>query len=215
MSAVVDAPAEQVRAARAALAAGEVAILPTDTVYGLAAALDLPEGVEALYRLKGRPRSEPCQVLVLSPATLAALLAALDPVIGHAARHLLPGPATCIVDDPTGRFAAAAGDAPGSVGLRAPRVTGALAEVEELLVATSANEPGGADPALLEHVPEAIAAACGAAVDAGPLPGTASSVVDLRPIAAGGPARLVRAGPDPERVAEALAEVEVLLAIGG
>lgn len=210
----VDAPADQVRAARAALAAGEVAIVPTDTVYGLAAALDVPEGVDALYRLKGRPRSEPCQVLVFSPRILSELLRRLDPVVGHAARRLLPGPATCLVDDPARRFAAVAGDAPGSMGLRAPCVTGALAEVDELLAATSANEPGGVDPALLGEIPEAMTAGCGAVVDAGLLPGVASSVVDLRPIAAGGPARLVRAGPDPERVAEALAEVEVLLALG-
>jgi L-threonylcarbamoyladenylate synthase len=47
------------------------------------------------------------------------------------------------------------------------------------VVATSANEPGGASPTTLDEVPARIRAACGAEVDAGPLPGTPSTVLDL------------------------------------
>ncbi len=192
---------------RAALVAGGVAVVPTDTVYGLAAALDSPEGIAALYALKGRPRSQPCQVLIYAPGPLEDALAALDPGIRAAALALLPGPATCLVPDPRGRYAAAAGDAPGSVGLRAPAMPAFLAALDIALVATSANHPGGADPATLDAVPSDLREGAAAELDLGALPGTASAVVDLRPLAEGAGARLLRPGPDPEGVAGALGAV--------
>ena len=100
-------------ALRRALLAGRVAVVPTDTVYGLAAALDVPAGVAALYALKGRPRSQPCQVLLFGPALLDEAMAALDPLTRAAAAGLLPGPVTCLVPDPAGRYAAASGETPG------------------------------------------------------------------------------------------------------
>jgi L-threonylcarbamoyladenylate synthase len=198
-----------VAALREALLAGGVAVVPTDTVYGLAAALDSPAGIDALYAIKGRPRAQPCQVLVYSPELLDAALAALDARTAAAARALLPGPATCLVPDPSGRYAAAAGDAPGAVGVRAPRVEGPLAGLGIALVATSANDPGGPDPDLVERVPERLRDAVAVVVDEGRLPGTASAVVDLRPVANGGDAALVREGPDPEAVARALGALGV------
>ena len=59
---------------------------------------------------------------------------------------------------------------------------GAIAALDLPLVATSANHPGGADPASVGDVPGDLRAAV-LAVDAGALPGTASAVVDLRPVA--------------------------------
>lgn len=194
-----------VAAARRALARGEVALLPTDTVYGLAAALDVPAGVAALYALKGRPRAQPCQVLLCAPDLLEAALAALPDAVARAARALLPGPATCLVPDPAGRYAAAAGAQPGSVGLRAPVLPPGFAALDLPLVATSANHPGGPDPRRPADVPADVRAGVGATVDLGALPGVASAVVDLREVGAGGPAVLVRPGPDPAATAGALA----------
>jgi L-threonylcarbamoyladenylate synthase len=183
-----------------------VALVPTDTVYGLAAALDVPAGVDALYALKGRPRSQPCQVLLIGPASLAGALDALSPRLREVAGALLPGPVTCLVPDPAHRYAAAAGGSPGTVGLRAPRMEGAALGLDIPMVATSANHPGGTDPARVTDVPADLRAGC-AVVDAGPLPGTASAVVDLRPVDGGGDAVLVRPGPDPASLARALAAV--------
>lgn len=192
-------------ALRAALQAGGVAVVPTDTVYGLAAALDVPAGVEALYALKGRPRSQPCQVLIYAPGLLRSALDALEPPVRAAAAALLPGPVTCLVPDPAGRYAAAAGGAPGSVGLRAPVAPAPLGGLDLPLVATSANHPGGPDPDRLEAVPGDLRAGAAAELDLGRLPGTASAVVDLRPVASGAAARLLRAGPDPVALAGVLA----------
>jgi L-threonylcarbamoyladenylate synthase len=207
----VGATAAEVDVLRAALVAGEVAVVPTDTVYGLAAALESEAGVAALYALKGRPRSQPCQALLFSPALLEQALAPLSGVLLIAARALLPGPATCLLPDPAGRYRAAAGAEPGRVGLRAPVTEGALAALDLPLVATSANDPGGADPATLADVPPRLRDGAGAALDAGRLPGTASAVVDLVPLAAGRPARLVRSGPDPAAVARTLRSVGAAL----
>lgn len=190
------------------LLAGGVALVPTDTVYGLAAALDVPAGVAALYALKGRPRTQPMQVLLFHRRLLDEALAALDPVTGAAAAALLPGPVTCLVPDPAGRYGAAAGDSPGTVGLRAPRMEGAIAALEVPLVATSANHPSGSDPASVGDVPGDLRAAV-LTVDAGALPGTASAVVDLRPVPGGGDAVLVRPGPDPEALRRTLSAAGV------
>ncbi len=195
----------------ASLASGGTALLPTDTVYGLAAALESEVGVDALYRLKDRPRSQPCQVLLLGDAPREAALEALSDHERRAAGALLPGPSTCIVADPAGTYARAAGEAVGSVGLRAPAMDGELAGLRLPLVATSANEPGGPDPATVDAVPARLRAAVSEVWDAGRLPGIASAVVDLRPLAEGAPARLVRDGPDPAAVRAVLAGVGVAL----
>lgn len=186
---------------QAKLADGSVALLPTDTVYGLAAALDAPAGIDALYRLKGRDRRQPCQVLIYSPTALDEALAPLDALAAAAARVLLPGPATCLIADPTGRYAAAAGAAAGSAGIRAPRMTGPWDALATPLVATSANEPGERDPREVTDVPKRIRTAVDVVVDTGPLPGIASTVVDLREP---GRATLIRPGPDPDGVAARL-----------
>lgn len=204
-----------VPALRESLLAGGLAIVPTDTVYGLACALDSPEGVEALYALKGRPREQACQVLFYAPAILDEALAPLDEQTAKAVRALLPGPATCLVPDPAERFAAAAGQAPGTVGLRMPEMTGAIADLDIPLVATSANDPGGRDPATVDDVPATVRAAVSATIDLGRLTPVPSAVVDLRDVADDGFVWLLRPGPHPERVVEALAAVGVGLASRG
>lgn len=205
--------AAQVAAARTALMAGEVAIVPTDTVYGLAAALDSPTGVQALYALKGRARSQPCQVLVYSERLLAQALVPLDALTSRVVRALLPGPTTCIVPDPTGRYGAATGDRPGTVGLRAPLMTGAILDLDIPLVATSANDPGAADPAAVSQIAPRLRE--GAFVlDAGVAPGTSSAVIDLCQIVEGGAARLIRPGRSPETVIRALQAAGVSVADG-
>jgi len=185
---------EDVDALRDALLAGGVALVPTDTVYGLAAALDSPAGVDRLYALKGRPRDQPCQVIVLGPQ-LDEVIASAPSGVRRVLAELLPGPVTCIIPDPAGRFAAASGGRPGSVGVRAPVVDGPLVDLGLPLVATSANDPGGRDPARVEDVPADIRAGLDAVLDAGTLPGTASAVLDLRD-AETGRAMLIRPGPD-------------------
>jgi hypothetical protein len=95
---------------------------------------------------------------------------------------LLPGPYTLVLPNPAGRFTWLAGENPYSIGARVPDLpqpARAVLDQVGLVAATSANLHGGPDPARLEDVPDEIAAAAGALLDAGELPGTPSTVLDL------------------------------------
>jgi L-threonylcarbamoyladenylate synthase len=98
------------------------------------------------------------------------------------ARALLPGPYTLVLPNPARRFRWLCGATPEAIGLRVPALppeSRAVVERAGVLAATSANLHGGPDPARLEDVPREILDGCGAVVDAGELPGTPSTVVDL------------------------------------
>ena len=149
-----------------ALRAGEVVILPTDTVYGIAA---LPGHEAKLAELKGRERSQPIALLA---ADVDALLAAVPGLPEDLLRALLPGAYTLVLSDPRG----------GTVGVRVPDLPEAARAVVAavgVVAATSANEHGGPDPRSLDDVPARLRAAAAAVVDAGTLPGTPSTVLDL------------------------------------
>ena len=171
-----------VDAAVAALRAGRLVVLPTDTVYGLAADGESESAARALYAAKGRDAIQPTAVLFASVDVLVERVPELPAAAVEAVRTLLPGPFTLIVENPARRYAWLNPQRPDAIGLRVPAVTGAPRAVLEALgavVATSANLPGGADPRRLEDVPPEIAAAADVAIDGGELPGTPSTVVDL------------------------------------
>ena len=162
----------------AALRAGRAVVLPTDTVYGLCT---LPEHQDVLYELKGRDRSKPVALVAADVDAFVGAVPGLDPaVLGQ----YLPGPYTLVFGD---------------VGVRVPNLppeADAVVRAVGVVAATSANLSGGPDPRRVEDIPEEIRAACGAIVDAGELPGVASTVIDLT----GKEPRVLRqgAGPLPE-----------------
>jgi L-threonylcarbamoyladenylate synthase len=166
----------------AALRAGQTVILPTDTVYGLCADAYREAPVRRLARLKGRDESVPTALLA---ADLDAILDAVPELRGRAAvmcRKLVPGPYTLIVPNPASRFRWLTGANPLAIGIRVPDLPDeARAVVERVgcVAATSANVHGGRDPARVEDIPDELTDAAAAIVDVGPLPGTASTVVDL------------------------------------
>src|SRR5690348_12188690 len=71
---VVADRAEGIRAATAALAKGELAVIPTDTVYGLAADAFTPAAVTALQAARGSGRGVPPPVLIGSRRAAFALI---------------------------------------------------------------------------------------------------------------------------------------------
>jgi tRNA threonylcarbamoyl adenosine modification protein (Sua5/YciO/YrdC/YwlC family) len=202
--------AAAVDAAVAALRRGELAVIPTDTVYGLAAAADRPEAVRRLYELKGRSSDQPSALVV---GDLALLLELVPELAAHAgaevARALLPGPYTLVLPNPARRFAWLAGSTPDAIGVRVPAVAGPAADVlagAGAIAATSANLPGRPEPRRLAELAPELAAGCAALLDGGELPGTPSTVLDFT----GAEPRVVREGAASsaealQRVAEALA----------
>jgi L-threonylcarbamoyladenylate synthase len=176
-----------------ALRAGLPVVLPFDTVYGLAAEPHDVESTRRLYELKGRPPAQPTALVAASVDALRALLPELDT---SRAWHLLPGPLTLVVPNPTHRFRWLTGTNPDALGVRVPDLPGTTREIVAsvgAVVATSANLPGGPDPRRFEDVPETIRAGAAAAVDGGEVPGTPSTVVDLT----GPEPRILREGAVP------------------
>jgi len=170
---------KDVHAAVAAIRARRPVILPTDTVYGLCAWPFRPEPVERVYRLKGRDASKPIALLA---ADLESLLEALPELDLTLTEGLLPGPYTLIVPNPARRFPWLTGDNPNTIGVRVPELPAGSSQVigeVGIVCATSANAAGGPNPRRVEDIPEDIRNACGAIVDAGELPGTPSTVLDL------------------------------------
>jgi L-threonylcarbamoyladenylate synthase len=166
----------------AAIRAGQLVVLPTDTVYGLCCDGYREPPFRRLAKLKGRPEGMPTALLA---AGLDVVLDAIPELRGRTAvvaRALLPGPYTLVLPNPARRFRWLCGTTPEAIGLRVPALppeSRAVVEQAGLLAATSANLHGGADAARLEDVPPEIIDACGAVVDGGELPGTPSTVVDL------------------------------------
>ena len=187
---------------------GKLAVLPTDTVYGLVCSASHREPAADLYRLKGREAIQPTAVLFAAVEVLPRYLPELDGRMLAIARALLPGPYTLVVPDPAGRFAWLTEGRPGSIGVRVPALSGVAAAALDRIgavVATSANLPGGPDPRTLGEVPAEILAGVAAAVDGGDLPGTPSTVIDLL----GDEPVILRAGAgDPATLLARLAAVQ-------
>jgi L-threonylcarbamoyladenylate synthase len=163
----------------ACVAAGGVAVFPADTVYGLACDPESESAVRRLYELKGRPAQQPAAVMFFSLPRLLEALPELGPNTRTLLERLLPGAFTVLVDNPRGRFPLA-GAAPGAplLGLRVPAATG-LEAVRVPVLQSSANLSGGADARTVGDVPDAIRDGADLVLDAGELPGVASTIVDL------------------------------------
>jgi L-threonylcarbamoyladenylate synthase len=163
------------------IAVGGVAVFPADTVYGLACEPDIPEAVRRLYALKGRRPDKPAAVMFFQRDLALAALPELGEATRAAVEALLPGALTLLLPNPAGRFALAGGG--DTLGLRVPALPPELAALEAVrwpVLQSSANHAGGADARALDEVPEAIRREADLVLDGGPLPGTPSTVVDLR-----------------------------------
>ena len=168
--------------AAAAIRDGRLAIVPTDTVYGLATTPFAEDAVRGLYAAKGRMEQQPTALVVRDLELLLECLPELGDGPERVARALLPGPYTLIVPNPSRRFPWLTGSRPETIGVRIPGVAGVARDVLDRagsMVATSANLPGGPDPHTLADVPEQLRLAAAALVDGGELPGTPSTVLDL------------------------------------
>jgi L-threonylcarbamoyladenylate synthase len=192
----------------AAIRAGKLAVLPTDTVYGLAADPDAEAAVRELSRAKGRDERQPIALVAADLDSLFARVPELDDRATAIVRALLPGAYTLVLPNPGRRYPWLAGARRDTIGVRVLGSAGPGREVLEqvgAVAATSANLTGEPDPCTLAGVPEAIRAVAAALLDGGELPGTPSTVLDLT----GPEPRVLREGAVP--AAEALRLVASVL----
>jgi L-threonylcarbamoyladenylate synthase len=156
--------------------------------------------VRRLYALKRRRPDKPAAVLFFEREQAFAALPDLGPRTFRLLDRLLPGGVTALLPNPERRFPLACGPAPTTLGLRVPALPPAVAALEAVghpVLQSSANEAGGPDARRLDDVPAAIRRAADLVLDGGELPGTPSTVVDLRRYEAEGEWAVLREGAVP------------------
>ena len=173
---------EDVETFERCIAVGGVAVFPADTVYGLATEPDSREGVDRLYRLKGRPSDRPAAVMFFQLDGALAAIPELGERTRAAVERLLPGALTLVLPNPGRRYPLACGPEPERLGLRVPLLEGALAPLAAVgwpVLQSSANRSGEPDARRVADIDERVRAGVDLVLDAGELPGTPSTVVDL------------------------------------
>ena len=192
--------ADDVETFERCISVGGVAIFPADTVYGLATGPDSREGVERLYRLKGRLPDKPAAVMFFQVESALAALPELGERTRAAVECLLPGPVTVLLPNPAHRFPLACATDPDRLGIRVPALEGELeplAAVSWPVLQSSANRAGGADARRVEDVDAELRAGADLVLDGGALPGTPSTVLDLSAWEKDGTFEVVREGALP------------------
>ncbi|HYI61335.1 MAG TPA: L-threonylcarbamoyladenylate synthase [Acidimicrobiales bacterium] len=163
-----------------ALRAGEPVVLPTDTVYGVAALPTVPGATDRLFALKDRRPGAPLAVLVADFAQAAAVAGPLPPPADRLARALWPGPLTLVLPRAEAVRAWALGGDNATIGVRCPdhRLVRALAARVGPIATTSANRHGQPTPATAAAAAAALTGPVAVVADGGTLAGAASTVVD-------------------------------------
>lgn len=168
---------------------GEIAIFPTDTLYGIACDPDDAEAAERIHELKGRPPKKPSAVMYFSLERLLADIGGdLDAKTLNLVEQLFPGPFTLVVANHGRRFLPACAGSPEKLGLRVPKLAPAiepLGAVEIPVMQTSANRSGAPDATAVEDIDPAILSAVDLVIDGGPLLGYGSTVADVSELEAG------------------------------
>jgi L-threonylcarbamoyladenylate synthase len=183
---------EGLDSASAALRRGELVVLPTDTVYGVAADAFNPGAVDALLAAKGRGRDMPVPVLVANAEMLAALVGELPESAKALTEAFWPGALTLVVRH-TPHLSWDLGDARGTVAVRMPDDDLALDLIARTgpLAVSSANRTGHPPATTMLDARLQLGAAVAVYLDGGPRPSaTPSSIVDLT----GEAPRLLREG---------------------
>ncbi len=152
-----------------ALARGELVVIPTETVYGLAADPRVPGAVERIYGAKERPESKPIPFLAADVEQVAARGAAMEPAAVRLMRRFWPGPLTLVLKTP-GRF----------VGFRVPDYPVTLSllwRAKSVLAVTSANISGDQPALTAAEAAAALGEKVSLVLDAGASPGGVPSTV--------------------------------------
>jgi L-threonylcarbamoyladenylate synthase len=161
------------------LASGRVVVIPTDTVYGVAASLSHPEALRRIFALKGRDPGKPLPVLVSSAGALDGLTLDLDPDIALLLQEFWPGPLTVAVQGPLNLPREVVAE-DGTIGVRLPNHLLAIELIERCggaVACTSANASGDAPAHTAQDAVAALGSGVDGAVNGGVAPGGVPSTV--------------------------------------
>lgn len=169
------------RQAKVAIGRNEVVVIPTDTVYGIAADAFSPKGVANLLAAKGRGRATPPPVLMANLQTLDALAQAPSVLVRQLAEEFWPGALTIVVRaQPSLTWDL--GETKGTVALRIPnhKITLALLEETGPLAVSSANLHGSPAALTATEAFEYFGDSVPVYLDSGATPDSqASTIIDL------------------------------------
>ena len=184
------------RQAKAALERGELVVLPTDTVYGIAANAFSPSAVARLLKAKGRGRNSPPPVLISGAHQLEALANQIPAVARALAERYWPGALTLVL---TAQPALDwdLGETRGTVALRVPDHTVTLELIREFgpIAVSSANLHGAPAATDCDNAISQLGESVAVYLDSGPSAiGSASTILDLTPLALNDPVRVLREG---------------------
>lgn len=155
---------------------GDVILIPTDTVYGVAASLAAPPALDRVFELKRRPRSKALPILAASIDALDDIVI-LDERSLKAATRFWPGPLTLVASRAPGFEADIGGRDRSTVAVRIPAHEIALEILAATgpLAVTSANRSGEPPPRWVDQARAALGNDL-VYVDGGPAAGTSSTV---------------------------------------
>jgi len=170
-----------IAAAGLAIQRGELVVLPTDTVYGVAADAFDPAAVKALLSAKGRGREMPPPVLVSAATTIDALAVRVPAYARTLVEEFWPGPLTLVCHQQTS-LQWDLGETRGTVAIRMPDhdLARELLERTGPLAVSSANSTGLPAATDAEQAERMLGEHVAVVVDAGESPGgEASTIVDV------------------------------------
>jgi tRNA threonylcarbamoyl adenosine modification protein (Sua5/YciO/YrdC/YwlC family) len=203
-----------IAAATLAIQRGELVVLPTDTVYGIAADAFEPKAVRRLLEAKGRGRDMPPPVLVSARSTLGALAFGVPEWAEALVDQLWPGPLTLVCRQQAS-LRWDLGETRGTVAVRMPDDTVALELLNRTgpLAVSSANKTGLPAAADADEADRMLGDEVAVLLDAGPATGTVpSTIVD----ATGATPRVLRVGAvSVERLAEIVEHLGVKVVYEG
>ena len=167
-----------VRAARAAIASGEVIVMPTDTVYGVGADAFDAGAVGALLEAKGRGRDTPIAVLVPDARTVDGLATDVPDYARRLIEEFWPGPLTLVLRAQTSLLWDL-GETNGTVGLRMPDQEVSLALLAQTgpMAVTSANKHGQPAANTVTEAREQLGEDVAIYLDGGPAQGQVPSTI--------------------------------------
>jgi L-threonylcarbamoyladenylate synthase len=167
------------RLARTAIGRGDLVVLPTDTVYGLAADAFNPAAVQKLIDAKGRTRQSPPPVLIPGIPTLDALAESVPDEVRALVKAYWPGGLTVILPAQSS-LAWDLGETRGTVALRMPSNRIALELLSETgpLAVSSANRTGEPAATTAAEAETMLGDAVSIYLDGGPGGTVASTIVD-------------------------------------
>ena len=176
-----------------ALSAGELVVIPTETVYGLAADAMNIDAVRKIFNLKGRPADHPLIVHIASAENIKDWANDVPKAAYLLADKFWPGPLTLILSK-RGEVPDLVTGGQNTVGLRSPNSPLTLELLKQFgggLAAPSANRYGRISPTTAQHVQDEFGLSTPLTLDAGPCQiGIESTIVDLSQ----SPARILRPG---------------------